>query len=376
MIKTVDRYLLRSFLANYLISLFVMISLYVTLDLFVNLDEFTEESPPFSEIMRHIASFYGYNLFLYFAQISGVITLFAGALTLARMQRNNEMTALLASGTSMYRIAAPVIAAGLVMNVLWIVDQEVILPRVAFKLARPRNDVEGQRVYGIWCLKDGPGHLLSAVRFHPANRQLGHMMVIDRDERGMLSGVITADVADWDPQRRGWNLKRGRERHVTHPQDFLSGEEAVRPETVTFYKSDLDPEEIVLRQSAQWMNFLSLRELAELRRRNVVSSAQVAQIRHARFTAPVNNLMLLILGIVFFLRREPSSVIVQGGKALAVCATCFVVGFIGVHLIGAIDISLPLPFIGSVQIPPALPAWFPTIVFSPVCVLLLDSVRT
>lgn len=376
MLKTVDRYLLRSFLVNYALSLFVMISLYVTLDVFVNLDEFTEESPPLMEVLRNIASFYGYNLFLYFSQLSGVITLFAAALTLARMQRNNEMTALLASGTSMYRIAAPVIAAGLFMNVLWIVDQEVVLPKVAYKLARPRDDVEGRRVYGVWCLKDGPGRLLSAVRFYPANRRLGRMMVIERDEQGMLSGVVTADVADWDALQHGWKLSRGRERRVGDTQDFLAGEEVVRPEKVDFYKSELDPDEIILRQSAQWMTYLSLSELAALQERNVVSAAQVAQIRHTRFTQPINNLLLLLLGIVFFLRRDPSSVIVQGGKALAVCATCFIIGFIGVHLIGAIDMSLPLPFIGPVQIPPALPAWFPTLVFSPVCVLLLDGVKT
>ncbi|MGB9625064.1 MAG: LptF/LptG family permease, partial [Phycisphaerae bacterium] len=152
--------------------------------------------------------------------------------------------------------------------------------------------------------------------------------------------------------------------------------EGVRREPLTFYRSELNPEEIVLRQSAQWMSFLSLRELGELQRRHVVSAGQVAQIRHTRFTQPINNVLLLLLGIVFFLRREPGSVIVQGGKALAVCASCFVIGFIGVHLIGAIDMTLPLPLIGSVQIPPALPAWFPVIVFSPVCVLLLDSVKT
>jgi len=375
--KTVDRYLLRSFVANYLLSLFVMISLYVSLDLFVNLDEFTEESSSLPVVLGHIASFYGYNLFLYFSQLSGVITLFAAALTLARMQRSNEMTALLSSGCSMYRIAAPVIVAGLFMNVLWIVDQEVVLPRVAYKLARPRDDVEGHRVYGVWCLKDGPSRLLSAVRFYPANRRLGRMMVIERNERGMLEGVITADLAEWDAGRGGWVLSRGmRIQRVAETMDLASPDEGVRREPLTFYRSELNPEEIVLRQSAQWMNFLSLRELGELQRRRVVSAGQVAQIRHTRFTQPINNVLLLLLGIVFFLRREPGSVIVQGGKALAVCASCFVIGFIGVHLIGAIDMTLPLPLIGSVQIPPALPAWFPVIVFSPLCVLLLDSVKT
>ncbi len=377
MIKTIDRYLLRSFLTNYLLSLFVMISLYVTLDLSVNFDEFTEESPPVREVLRNIASFYGYNLFLYFSQLSGVITLFAAAITLARMQRSNELTALLAGGTSMYRLAAPIIAAGLAMNALWIVDQEVVLPRVAYKLVRPRDDVEGRRTYGVWFLKDGSARLLSAVRFHPADRLLARMIVMERDAAGMLTGVVTADFAQWDAARRGWSLKRGMRVHrVGNSSDTLAAEDGIRREGLAFYESDLTPEEIVLRQSAEWMSFLSLRELGELQRREVVSAGRVAQIRHARFTQPINNVLLLLLGIVFFLRREPSSVIVQGGKALAVCASCFVIGFFGVHLIGAIQTDLVLPYVGAVSIPPALPAWFPTILFTPVCVVLLWDVKT
>ncbi len=377
MLKTIDRYLLRSFLYNYLLSLAVMISLYVTLDLFVNLDEFTEESPGAVEILRNIVSFYGYNLFLYFAQLSGVITLFAGAITLARMQRSNEMTAFLASGTSMYRIAAPIIVAGLLMNVLWIVDQEVIVPSVAYKLVRPRDDIEGRRVYGVWCLQDGPGRLLSASRFYPKNQRLLRMVVLEREPDGTLTGVVTADLAEWDAGQRGWNLKRGtRTYQATKTLDISTPGAGIRGESLSFYKSDLSPEEIVLRQSAEWTHFLSLRQLGELQRRNVVGAAQVAPIRHARFTQPINNLLLLLLGIVFFLRREPASVIVQGGKALAVCSACFVIGFVGIHLIGSIQTEFMLPLLGLVHVPSALPAWFPALVFSPVCVLLLDGIRT
>jgi len=371
MLRTLDRYLLRSFLHNYLLALFVMISLYVTLDLFVNFDEFTEvdeftgRAPRAVEAVRNIASFYGYNLPLYFSQISAVITLFAAALTLARMQRANEMTAVLASGTSMYRIAAPVITAALLLNVLWYADQEFVLPRIAHKLVRERDDVNGRKVQQVWCLRDGPTRLLSAGEFRPNSGKMYQMMVLDRDAHLMLSGVLTADEAEYDAAAGGWRLERGvRIQRGSASTDVAGPDEEIVKEFPTFYKSDLTPEEIILRQSAQWLDFLSLRQLSELERRNVVPADRVAQIRHTRFTTPINSMVLLLLGIVFFLHREPTSVIVQGGKALAVCATCFIVSFIGQQLVGAIDIA------------PALPAWLPTILFAPVCAVLLDGIRT
>jgi uncharacterized membrane protein len=87
-------------------------------------------------------------------------------------------------------------------------------------------------------------------------------------------------------------------------------------------------------------------------------------------------MLLLLLGIVFFLKREPSRVIVQGGKALAVCASCFIVVFMAQQIIGALGSSVTLPVVGLVTIPAALPAWLPIILFAPLCALLLDSVKT
>jgi lipopolysaccharide export LptBFGC system permease protein LptF len=190
-------------------------------------------------------------------------------------------------------------------------------------------------------------------------------MVLERDDNRALNGVLTADSADYDTAAGGWRLLRGiRIKRDTTATEVFGPDEGMRKEPVEFYGSDLDPEEIMLRQSAQWLEFLSLRQLHELRRRNVVSADRVAQIRHTRFTTPINSMVLLVLGIVFFLHREPASVVVQGGKALAVCAACFVISFIGQNLVGAIDLS------------PALPAWLPTILFAPVCAVLVDGIRT
>jgi len=382
-LKLLDRYLLRSFLLNYVLSLFVMISLYVTLHLFVNFDEFTGLdpvsglAPTVRQILENMASYYGYNLFLYFAQISAVITLFAAALTFARLQRANERIAMLASGTSMYRVAMPVLLAGVAMNGLWFVDQEIVVPAVAPKLARPPGDVEGRRVYGGWCLKDGSANLLSASKFYPGDRRLAKMMVLQRDESGALAGVITADFAFYEADKKGWTLLGGRQMtRLGENMDVFGPEQKVKAETYDFYPSELTPDEIILRQSAQWMAYLSLSQLGDLQKRSVVNPEQVAQIRHARVTQPFNNLILMILGIAFFLTREPSRVIVQGGKALGMCAAAFIITFIAQQLVGSMSSALWLPVIGSFYLPPALPACLPILMFAPVCTYLLVSIKT
>ena len=114
MFSTIDRYLLRALLVNYVIGLAVMMSLYVVLDLFVNMDEFMERGYPAWRVLWNMVDYYTPNLLLYFSQLSSVITLFACLATLAKLRRFNELTAMLASGVSLYRLARPVLAFGVV----------------------------------------------------------------------------------------------------------------------------------------------------------------------------------------------------------------------------------------------------------------------
>ncbi len=186
MLSVLVRYILRSLLANYLIGLGSMLSLYVVLDLFVNMDEFTEHGYPASTVLANIVSYYGPNLLLYFSQLSSVITLFACLATIARMRRLNELTAILASGVSLYRLAAPVIAFGITTTTLQLVDTEWLIPAVAHKLARDHDDADGRQAYEVLFLRDSEGRLVSARQFHPTRHDLQQLLVLTRDETGKV----------------------------------------------------------------------------------------------------------------------------------------------------------------------------------------------
>lgn len=364
MLTILDRYVIRSFVVNYLISLAVLIGLYVIVDLFVNLDEFTERGIPVLQVLRNIGSYYGYNLFLYFAQLSGIITLVAASFTLARMQRAHELTAILASGTSLYRLALPVVGVGLLLNTLWIIDQEVIIPRIAHKLARPHDDVEGREHYGIWFLSDRNNALVSAVEFYPRTQRMKRVVIMNRDENNQVTGIVMADRARWIEERGVWELDRGILIGASDQEDDGFGRDhGLGRHIVTTYKSELTPKELMLRQASQWINFMSLRQLNALEKREASRRWLIGQVKHGRFTSPFANMILLLIGLPFFLNREPRNVLVSAALSLAVCSTCFVINFVGQNLV-------------STTLNPALPAWFPLIVFAPLAAVLLDRVKT
>ncbi len=369
MLSLIDRYVLRGLLANYMIALGTMLSLYVVLDMFVNMDEFTEEGYPVPTVVRNVVSYYWPNLFLYFAQLSGVITLFAAMATISRMRKLNELTAVLASGVSLYRIAAPVLVFGIVTTGLLVVDTEWLIPAVAHKLARDHDDADGRRAYEVLFLPDRNGGLLSAGQFHPTRGDLRRLLVITRDEDGVVIATLEADHATWEPPdllrpQGRWRLERSRltTRTGTEGTSPLGprGEQTVS--YPTHYESDLSPEAILLRQSEGWINFLSLKELGTLEERADTNLATVIQTKHARRTAPIVSLVLLLLGLPFFLARSPGTVLSDTGKCMVACGLCYVSTIIAQSL---------RPETAS-----ALPAWLPILIFGTLAVVLIDRVRT
>ncbi|NOS99643.1 MAG: YjgP/YjgQ family permease [Phycisphaerales bacterium] len=366
---TLDRYIVRQLGVDYAIALTVMMSLYVVLDLFFNIDEFTEVSSSWTAVLGDIASYYGSHAFLYFSQLSGVITLFACLTTLARMRRGNELTAVLSSGVSLYRVAVPIVVFGLGTSLLWYVDTETILPRLAHHLARSHEDARGRAARGIWFVRDGETALLSAMEFVPARGWMRQPLVLFRDENGRATRLLEAQEASWKaveghPAGGVWRLEQGLERRL----DAVSGD-SIRPSdvpdtsAVEYYESRLGPRSIEARQAQQWLKFSSTRELSRLADEDPTLVGRVRQVRHSRFATPLVHMLMLLLGVPFFLSREPANVLADAGKCVATCGLCFLLSFSSEHFVVGTTLS-------------ALPAWLPLIAFSPVAVVLIDRIRT
>lgn len=364
-----DRYIFRSLVINYVIALGVMLSLYVVLDLFVNMDEFTEERLPVLTVIGNIFDYYWPNLLVYFAQLSSMVTLFACLAVVARMRVLHEMTAILASGVSLYRIAQPVLVFGFITTGLLVVDTEWLIPAVAPKLARDHDDVRGDHTYEVLFLEDRNNQLLSAGRFHPGTGDLHRLLVMQRDEAGAVVRTLEADRAVWEgasalrPEGR-WRIERGRmTARLVHDDGAGLGPREDKIVTYpSFYESDLSPEAIQLRQAEGWVRFLSLSRLRELAEQQPANYAEIVRTRHARVAAPIVGLIILLLGLPFFLDRSPANVLNDAGKCMVVCGLCFVSTFVAQSI--------------RSESPSALIAWIPIFVFGTLAMVLLDRVRT
>lgn len=386
--KTLDRYIIRQFLMNYLILAVVLSCLFVLIDLIVDLDEFVraaDEVADRTDSNRWLAmawvlwDFYLPVLTLLYVFFGGVLAAGAMCFTLSGMIRAGELVAMVTSGLSMYRIAAPMIVAAALLIALALPVQELVIPQFAYKLMRSKSDLRREAVESppVRFMPDSVGNLYSASSYDSASHTLLNLTVLERDEAGQTTRRVSATSATWDEARQGWALEDGvairRELQAvaadsTRPGSAAGGRiNASVPVTpIDFLPSDLGPDVLMARFGRFFPRFLSLRDLEKLRDNPAIDSdnrRRLTQIIHGRFSTLVVGILIVVIGLPFFLLREPASLLVQSTKAAALC-------------LGAWGCALLVGELNIGGIGPVTGAWLAFIVLLPVSVGRLLQVRT
>ncbi len=187
--------------------------------------------------------------------------------------------------------------------------------------------------------------ILRAERFTPTSsggRLDKPIFELSRADGKTLCSFI-ASFAEWipsdSPARRGsWKLTDG----------------------AIFYPSDMTAENLRLRQHSRWMHFMSSADISRLLKLKRVPDQATAKLnQHIRIADPINNLVMLLLGLPFILSRE------RNIRASAGMCLLTVLGFfVFVYICQSLNIS------------PLLGAWLPIFVFGPASIFMLDSVKT
>lgn len=382
--KILDRHILLSFTKNYLISFGVLIGLYIVLDMVVNFDELVVArgsaaaggTGGFESALRTIvgiADYYFFQGFFIFNHLSGVIPVVAAAFTLIRMARNNEMTATLAAGVPLVRLALPIIVAAVVLNfVLLPINQEIVVPRIIPELMRERSKLTTESVRGFEVrLRDQEGRMLLASRFTPAHaNQPATMEVVDileRDEQARPTALITAERATWNESAGEWVLHEGA--RVT---GLRAGERRSPPEPVATYRSNLTPREVSLMRSGELVELLSTSEIDQLLARpQVYGTADLLRVKHSRFAQLLLNVILVLLAIGSILTREPGALRNRVLLCFTLVGACMAMIFLCQHLAGQPPLNPQWT-----DRWPAVVSWFPIFVFFPIALVLLDRVKS
>lgn len=380
--KLLDRYVVGSFLKNYLIAFMVVVGMRIVLDLILQYDELIKVNirqgltgfEALGTFVRTAGSYYFYQAFLYFAQMAGLIPVVAAAFTTLRMSRFNEMGALLASGVPMQRIAMPIaMTALLLQGVLWL-DQELLIPNMIPKLVRSRDYASlSDNKVPLRGMRDCLGGRLVAQSYDPTATppriEKLSILYLDDDDRVTL---INAAAATWDAAGGRWLLQDGVKQEITLDEAGAVTYPTTRP-AVTEYASDVTPEEIRLFRSGEFVDMLSTSRINELLQRPMSYGRNaLLRVKYSRGPAQMAlNMVVLLVALSTVLVRDPTQLMKAALNCAVACGTCL--GF----AVGAQIMAAKPP--NSVLLAdrwPAIMAWLPVFIFAPVAVVMLARVKT
>lgn len=369
--RLLDRYIIKQFVQNYLILWAVLGGLFLLVDLIVDLDEFLragkENADRFGSALLgtawSMADYYGPTFLLLFTVVSGLLVVAAMGFTVAQLQRSREVTAILASGVSLYRVAAPVLIAGFAINLLVLPVQELAIPPLAEKLVRSKSQVGRPTLNDkpVNYARDEAGSLISAASFSVSQRELTDVRIIERDEEGRQTRLIRAERAAWSGQDKAWLLEGGRAfdtRVEADAAEVLQGVPALR------YATELSPDVLITRQAAVYIRLQSLRKLEAMSGNEALTPEQrgrITQVMWSRITTLILGVLVLLMGLPFFLTRVPGNILINSAKAAAVT-------------VGAWSGGLVLVQVGGLN--PVTAAWLPVILFGPVACYLVTAIKT
>ena len=359
-----DRYILVRFLVNFIILFALLFIFAIAIDLIVNLDKFIEsareihgEDAGFMTVSGTLfalaVDFEGPRLFQFYAYLHGLVAVGAMGFTLSQMHRYRELVAILASGVSLHRVAMPFIIAVFGLALLQLLNQELLLPRVAPLLLRDYRDIgrRGLEKFSVDFTVDGAGNLLHATSFDPQLQRLENPTFFERDERGRTSRRITATAATWSEADKAWQLADG---VVMRPTADVQDRQTnpAQAEQLALYPSSLTPQSLLVRHYSHFAAMLSMGQISQMLDTPLVTDRD-ALLRnyYSRFSGVLVTLLVLGASLPCFLLREPANMLRQAMMCSAVAIPATVGASLGML------VEMP-------RIPPAVGVFLPVIVLA------------
>jgi lipopolysaccharide export system permease protein len=366
-LKIIDRQMIRGYFKSYFVCLTSLLSLYVVVDLFTNLDSFTRDKAGLAEVARHIGSYYGYRVPQIFDKLCEAIVLLAAMFTVAWMQRNNEQVPLLSAGVSTRRIVSPILLCAFATLGLALLNQELVIPRIAEQLMMDKDDPEGDKTVPVRGAYEpnkvhiaGERGVRRGLVVYKFNCLIPEGLRSNEDQQPYLQAEEAHYIQGNGSRPGGWELLRTQPADVTPIPGVLS---VLDSGHYFLYTREVDFD--VLTRNHNWFQMVSTWELlGELNKPDSTRLASVAVLFHTRLTRPLLGMVLVLMGLSVILRDQNRNVFISSGMCLVLCAVFFATCYMS-KTAGEYEFFSP-----------AAAAWAPVVVFGPFALVLFDAVHT
>ncbi|HJR53120.1 MAG TPA: LptF/LptG family permease [Gemmatimonadota bacterium] len=401
-VRRLDRYVTRRFLATLALSLAALTVIFVLIHIMDHVDVYIDHDTPWSTVGRYYLLQMPYNTLLTLP----MAVLIATIISIGEMGRHGELTAMKASGLSLYRITLPLMAFGLALTLGVLVLGETIVPRLNERsnevyeeeiLDQPA-DFEDFRGNFVYQNPEGYTYLVRSMFVNDSGGGSADQVEIQREMEDGTFVRINAPQMTWDAAQGQWALQNGELRvfpgeaasdSIAGVADSTAGGVAGSPDSAaagtsvipspidermyTFMilrsvdLSDSPQELLVESKEPEEMGYEDLLGYIDDRERLGADTRQEMVDLHMKIAYPFANFVILIFGIALVgsashASRQSGTV----GFGLALFLTIIFWGFLRV--------GQGIGYGGG--LPPVVAAWLANGIFGLVGLALLARART
>ncbi len=351
-----DDYVMREFLTNFGLMLVSFLALSLIFSFFELIGDIIRNRTPLITVGDYLLNLIPFMLY----NLTPLCALLAVLVTLGSLNRSNELTAMKASGVSLYRLIAPVVALAGVLAVGLFAFDEFYLPTANRQQEALRSVIKGKPaqtflrpdrkwISGQQDSAGEPARIFYYQFFDPDKDVFANLTVFEFQPGSFhLSRRIFASSARWDPTVQRWIFENGWER-TFHGESVSSFE----PFTLNTFPEIREQPGYFKKESrqSQEMSFSELREYIRDLQQSGFDTMRLRVQLNRKLAYPFITLVMAVAAVPFALSM---------GKRGSLAGIATAIGMaVAYTVIASIFESM-----GNVNVlPPMLAAWSPDLLF-------------
>jgi|694.fasta_scaffold13033_8 lipopolysaccharide export system permease protein len=353
--KILHRYIFSILVKNFAIGLAMFVFLFLMVDFFDRLDNVLSENAS----VWLIAQYFLCKVPLMVALMLPIAVMFSTLFTFGLLSKSSEITAMRASGLTLFWLARPLVISGLLLSVLSFLLGEFVVPHAERKQKQIYNlEIRKKDKRGGYSQEDfwwRNGNSFFAVDlFNSSSKSLHNFSQFELDSDWNAVKRTDAESVEWISDDLGWSMRGVTRYHFdTQPVSVEHFEQVplvIGEQPEDFYEFKDDP---------STMSYTEIRRFIKKQRRNGISTAQYLPDMYSKLAAPLVVFLVGVIVLPFTLIPTRTGSMAQSSlAALFIAFAYFAVDSFSISM-GRADL-LPAP----------LAAWMANIVMGTVALIL------
>ncbi len=315
MMKILDRYLVKQFVQTILFGLLAFTLLFVVIDLMENLGDFLDQNVPTKTIINYYIVFIPEMVRL----MTPVAVLLASLFTAGKMANLNELTAIKASGVSLYRFMAPFIITAALVSIFSVYFGGYLVPiankeKVFIEQTAMKKGIVffGNNIF----FQDSKSRIVTIGYYDAAQKQANQVSIQEFNPADQTKLIARTDAfrMNYDSTKSSWYVYEGITRTFSDSTESVNKFEAKE-----FRELNFKPKDVIQKQrKPEEMTLSDLKNFGEeqLRTGNDPTSTEIEY--HSRIAFAFASMIVVLFGLPISANRRRGGLAIQFGINLLI----------------------------------------------------------